>query len=83
MTTEARITKLIAEQTQLAQDHIQPGDELVANLGCDSLDLLEMVMAVEDEFDIELDDDAFIALKTVQQVVDYVDYVYTNKEARP
>lgn len=83
MTTEARITKLIAEQTLLAQDHIQPGDELVANLGCDSLDLIEMVMAVESEFDIELDDDAFLALKTVQQVVDYVDCVYTNKEARP
>lgn len=83
MTTEARITKLIAEQTLLAPDHIRPGDELVANLGCDSLDLIEMVMAVESEFDIELDDDAFLTLKTVQQVVDYVDHVYTNKEARP
>lgn len=72
MTIENRIKKLLAEQTMLPPDSIQPDDELVAHLGCDSLDLVELVMALEEDFGIDIDDDEFIALKTVQQVIDHI-----------
>lgn len=73
MTIEARITKLIAEQPGLGGRDIQPGETLIADLGLDSLDQAELIMALEEEFGIDIeDDDAFLALKTVQQVVDYV-----------
>lgn len=72
MTIETRIKKLLAEQTLLPADSVQPGDELVAHLGLDSLDMVELTMALEQDFEINIDDDEFIALKTVQQVIDHI-----------
>lgn len=72
MSIETRIKKLLAEQTMLPAGSIQPDDELVVNLGCDSLDIVELMMALENEFSIDIDDDEFIALKTVQQVIDHI-----------
>lgn len=72
MTIEARVKKIIAEQTGLAPDDIEHDHELVAGLGCDSLDIVELMMALESEFEINISDDAFCELKTVQQVIDHV-----------
>lgn len=72
MTIEARVKKIIAEQTGLAPDDIEHDYELVAGLGCDSLDIVELMMALESEFEINISDEAFCDLKTVQQVIDHI-----------
>lgn len=72
MTTENKIMKIIATHTGAALHQIKNSDELVANLGCDSLDIVELMMALEEEFAINIDDDAFMQIKTVQQVIDHV-----------
>lgn len=72
MTIETRIKKLLAEQIGEHPDNISNTHELLAHLGFDSLDIVEIMMAMEQEFAIDIDDDQFIALKTVQQVIDHV-----------
>lgn len=71
-TTAQRIIHLVSENLGVAPDRITPESELVFDLGADSLDLVELCMAIEAEFDIRIDDDQFIQLKTVQQVIDHV-----------
>lgn len=75
MTIEASIKKIIAAQTGLSPDDIEHDYELVAGLGCDSLDIVELMMALEAEFDINISDEAFCDLKTVQQVIDYINTI--------
>lgn len=72
MTTENKVRATIAKQTGAALHQIRNSDELVANLGCDSLDIVELMMALEEDLDINIDDEAFGELKTVQQVIDHV-----------
>ncbi|PIG82745.1 hypothetical protein AARAC_006944 [Aspergillus arachidicola] len=66
-TIEARVKKIIAEQLDL-----QPQTSYVADLGADSLDLVELVMALEEEFDTEIPDDAAEKLCTVQDAINYI-----------
>ncbi|QGZ66308.1 acyl carrier protein [Paraburkholderia acidisoli] len=66
-----RLKKCIAEITGLNAEEIADTSSF-ADLGCDSIELLEIVMAVEDEFGIEVSDDDGDKLKTVQQAIDYV-----------
>lgn len=71
-TLEQRVTKIIAEQVGIEPEQIKPESELAFDLGFDSLDLVEGAMHLEEEFKINIDDDQFIQLKTVQQVIDHV-----------
>lgn len=69
---EERVRTLVAEQLGLALSDVKPEQELVKDLGCDSLDLVELVMATEDEFGLEISDENAEKLTTVQQYIDYV-----------
>ena len=72
MSTEERINKIICLQLSPAiLSDPQTSDEL-ADLGADSLDTVEIMMAIEDEFDISVDQDDFEALKTVGEVYEFV-----------
>ena len=72
MSTEERINKIICLQLSPAVlSDPQTSDEL-ADLGADSLDTVEIMMAIEDEFDISVDQDDFEALKTVGEVYEFV-----------
>lgn len=71
-TIEERVKKIIAQQLGTYEENIKPEARFVEDLGADSLDEVELVMALEDEFEIEIPDDAAEAVKTVQQAIDYV-----------
>ena len=67
-----RIRKIIAEQLGADETEITMDSTFVEDLGADSLDVVELVMAIEDEFDMEIDEDEAENISTVGDVVDYI-----------
>ncbi|HET7773009.1 acyl carrier protein [Piscinibacterium candidicorallinum] len=69
---EQRVKKIVAEQLGVAEADIKNESSFVDDLGADSLDTVELVMALEDEFQCEIPDEQAEKIKTVQQAIDYV-----------
>ncbi|MBI1824003.1 MAG: acyl carrier protein [Nitrospirae bacterium] len=69
---EERIKKIIAEQLGVEEEDITPEASFVDDLGADSLDTVELVMAFEEEFGIEIPDDDAEKILNVQNAVDYI-----------
>ena len=69
---EARVKKIIAEQLGVEESQVTNEKAFVADLGADSLDTVELVMALEEEFECEIPDDEAEKITTVQQAIDYV-----------
>lgn len=67
-----KIVAVIAEKLGVTHDECKPEAAFVEDLGADSLDQVELVMALEDEFELEIPDEDAEKLKTVQSVFDYV-----------
>ena len=72
MSIEPRIKKIIEEQLGVEGDRIKPEASFIDDLGADSLDIVELVMAMEEEFDIEIPDDDAEKLRTVSDVTKYL-----------
>ena len=72
----SKVTKIIVDQLGVSADEVKPEAKFVDDLGADSLDLTELIMAMEEEFDIEIaDDDA----QKIQKVQDDIDYIEAKK----
>lgn len=69
---EQRVKKVIAEQLSINEADIKNESSFIEDLGADSLDTVELVMALEDNFKIEIPDDQQEKLRTVQQAIDYI-----------
>ncbi|MDX5151154.1 MAG: acyl carrier protein [Acidiferrobacterales bacterium] len=69
---EERVTKIVAEQLGVAEGEVSANSSFVDDLGADSLDTVELVMALEEEFDTEIPDEEAEKITTVQQAIDYV-----------
>ena len=69
---EQRVKKIVAEQLGVNEAEIKNESSFVDDLGADSLDTVELVMALEDEFGTEIPDDQAEKITTVQQAVDYI-----------
>ncbi len=69
---ERKVKSTIADRLGVPEAEIQPTSALVEDLGADSLDLVELVMAMEEEFEVEIPDDEVEKLKTVQDAVSYI-----------
>ncbi len=69
---EAKVKAAVAEQLSLNADEINNGASFMDDLGADSLDLVELVMAFETEFGITIPDEDSAELTTVQKAIDYV-----------
>ncbi len=68
---EQRVKKIVAEQLGVAEADIKNESSFVNDLGADSLDTVELVMALEDEFGMEIPDEEDEKITTVQQAIDY------------
>jgi acyl carrier protein len=68
---EQRVKKIVAEQLGVAEADIKIESSFVDDLGADSLDTVELVMALEDEFEMEIPDEQAEKITTVQQAIDY------------
>ncbi len=71
-TIDERVKKIVAEQLGVKEDEVTKEASFVDDLGADSLDTVELVMALEEEFDCEIPDEEAENITTVQQAVDYV-----------
>jgi len=72
MSIEDKIKKIIAEKLSVDLDEIVPEASFVDDLGADSLDLVELIMSMEEEFDVEIPDEDAEKLVTVKDALDYV-----------
>lgn len=69
---EARVKKIIIEQLGVKEEQVTNEASFVEDLGADSLDTVELVMALEEEFEIEIPDEDAEKITTVQQAIDYI-----------
>jgi acyl carrier protein len=69
---EARVKKIVAEQLGVSESEIKNESSFVDDLGADSLDTVELVMALEEEFECEIPDEEAEKIATVQQAIDYI-----------
>lgn len=68
-----KIRKILCEQFELEEDRVTMESNLVGDLGADSLDVIDLAMSIEDEFDIEVPDDEIEKIKTVGDIVRFVE----------
>lgn len=69
---QERVQKIIAEQLSVSEDQVTGEASFVDDLGADSLDTVELVMALEEEFEIDIPDEEAEKIVTVQDAVDYI-----------
>jgi len=72
MSIEDKVKKIIADKLSVDEKDIVPTASFVEDLGADSLDLVELIMSMEEEFDIDIADEAAEKLSTYQDVLDYI-----------
>ena len=72
MSIEERVKKIIVEKLGVKEEDVKSEASFVEDLGADSLDTVELVMALEEEFDIEIPDEEAEKITTVQSAIDYV-----------
>jgi acyl carrier protein len=69
---EAKVKSIIADQLGVGEDEIKPESSFIEDLGADSLDIVELVMAMEEEFEVEIPDEEAENIKTVGDAINYV-----------
>ena len=67
-----KVKKIIIDQLGVSAEEVKPEASFVEDLGADSLDLTELIMAMEEEFDIEIDDEDAQKIATVQDAINYI-----------
>ena len=72
-TNQERLIEIIAKQLGVDEDNVTPDASFMEDLGADSLDTVELVMALEEEFDLEIPDSDAEKIQTVQDALSYLD----------
>ena len=72
-TNQERLIEIIAKQLSVDEDNVTPDASFMEDLGADSLDTVELVMALEEEFDLEIPDSDAEKIQTVQDALSYLD----------
>ena len=71
-TVDRRVIEIIVEQLGVSEEEVKMEASFIEDLGADSLDLVELIMAMEEEFSIEISDEDAEKIQTVQDVVNYI-----------
>ena len=69
---EAQVKQIVVDHLGIDQEKVSPESKFIDDLGADSLDTVELVMAFEEKFGIEIPDDAAETIQTVQNAIDYI-----------
>src|SRR5882672_6078440 len=69
---EERLKKIIAEQLSVSEDEVTPEANFIDDLNADSLDLVELIMSLEEEFNVKISDEDAERIRTVQDAMDYL-----------
>jgi len=69
---EAKVKSIIADQLGVGEDEIKPESSFIEDLGADSLDIVELVMAMEEEFEVKIPDEEAENIKTVGDAINYI-----------
>lgn len=72
MTVEEQVKQIIMEQLNVTEEECVPEAKFIDDLGADSLDLVELIMAMEDHFGLEISDEELAEISTIQDVIDYI-----------
>ncbi len=72
MSLDQRVKEIIVEQLGVEEDEVTPKASFIDDLGADSLDTVELIMAFEEEFDVEIPDEEAEKIVTVKEAIDYV-----------
>jgi acyl carrier protein len=72
MSVEEKVKEIIVDQLGVSADEVKPESSFVEDLGADSLDLTELIMAMEEEFGLEIDDDEAQKMLSVKDVISYI-----------
>jgi acyl carrier protein len=72
MSIEARVRSIIADQLGISEDEIKPESKFIEDLGADSLDIVELIMAMEEEFQTEIPDEEAEKIRAVGDAIEYV-----------
>jgi len=70
---EARVREIICEQLGLGEDEVRPEASFIEDLGADSLDIVELVMALEEAYDMEVSDEDAEKIRTVGDLIGYIE----------
>ncbi len=76
-TIETKVKSIIADQLGVGEDEIKPESSFIEDLGADSLDIVELVMAMEEEFEVEIPDEE---AENIKSVGDAINYINTHKK---
>lgn len=71
-TIESKVKSIIADQLGVSDEEIKPESSFIEDLGADSLDIVELVMAMEEEFEVEIPDEEAENIKTVGDAINYI-----------
>ncbi|MBW2598645.1 MAG: acyl carrier protein [Deltaproteobacteria bacterium] len=69
---DEKVKEVIIEQLNITEEECVPDASFIDDLGADSLDIVELIMAMEDNFSIDISDDDLMKIRTVQDIVDYI-----------
>jgi acyl carrier protein len=69
---EERLKKIIAKELSVNEDEVTPDASFIDDLNADSLDLVELIMAIEEEFNVKISDEEADKIKTVKDAMDYL-----------
>ena len=70
---EARVKQIVSEQLGVSEDEVTPEASFIEDLGADSLDIVELVMALEEEYEMEISDEDAEKIRTVRDVINYIE----------